>query len=58
MKTACEPFLRHKDYYSVDATKVDAYVKEVGELPEGIKEADREDQLTISVRETPLMLDE
>lgn len=46
-KNACMPFLKEKIYYTVDTDKVDKYVKEVKELPEGILEAPREEKLTI-----------
>lgn len=42
------PFLKKKEYYSVDADKVDKYLKEVGEMPEGIVEAPREEKLSIT----------
>lgn len=47
-KEDCMPFLKKKEYYSVDSDKVDKYVKEVGELPEGIVEAPRPNTLTLS----------
>jgi hypothetical protein len=46
-KEGALPFLKKKEYYSVDADKVDKYVKEVGELPDGINEKAREDVLSI-----------
>jgi hypothetical protein len=46
-KEGALPFLKKKEYYSVDTDKVDKYVKEVGELPEGISEKPREDVLSI-----------
>ena len=42
------PFLKRKEYFSVDAEKVDKYVKEVGELPGGIVEVSREEKLSIT----------
>ena len=47
-KADCEPFLKKKEYFSVDADKVNKYFKEVGELPEGISEKLREETLSIS----------
>lgn len=47
-KTACEPFLKKKEYYSVDGDKVDAYLEEVGEMPEGIIENLREPKVSIN----------
>jgi len=41
------PFLTEKKYYSVEADKVDVYVKEAGELPQGIIETEREGKLSI-----------
>jgi hypothetical protein len=41
------PFLKRKEYFSVDADKVDKYVKEVKELPQFIVEAPREEKLSI-----------
>jgi hypothetical protein len=46
-KAAAEPFLKKKEYWNVDTEAVDKYVDEVGELPEGIYEADREEKLSI-----------
>jgi hypothetical protein len=42
------PFLKRKEYFSVDADKVDKYIKEVKELPESIFEAPREEKLSFS----------
>ena len=42
-----KPFLTEKIYYKVDSDKVDKYVQEVKELPEGIVEAPREPVLRI-----------
>lgn len=50
-KEACMPYLIKKEYYNVDADLVDKYVKEVGELPEGIEENDREETLSIIYNE-------
>lgn len=44
------PFLKEKVYYSVETEKVDDYLNKVGELPDGITEADREDKLSISYK--------
>ena len=46
-KEVCMPFLIKKEYYNVDSDLVDKYVKEVGELPQGITENDREETLSI-----------
>ena len=46
-KEGALPFLKKKEYYSVDTDKVDKYVKEVGELPDSIHEKPREDVLSI-----------
>lgn len=46
-KEDCMEFLKKKEYFSVDTDKVDKYVKEVGELPQGIVEAKREERLSI-----------
>ena len=46
-KQICEPFLKRREYFSVDTDKVEAYEKEVGELPDGIMESDRENKLSI-----------
>ena len=46
-----EPFLERKDWYTVKADKVEEYAKEVGELPEGIFEKDRENKLSIMRKE-------
>jgi len=50
-KADCEPFLKKKEYFSVDADKVDKYFKEVGELPEGIAEKERPAILSITYNE-------
>lgn len=47
-KGVAEPFLKKKEYFSVDADKVDKYLKDVGELPEGIVLSDREEKLSIT----------
>jgi hypothetical protein len=47
-KSACLPFLKEKIYYSVDGEKVDRYLKEVKELPQGIVERPREEKLSIT----------
>ena len=41
------PFLIEKTSYSVDSKKVEDYLKEVKELPEGILDANRTNQLSI-----------
>lgn len=46
-KEGALPFLKRKEYFSVDADKVDKYVKEVGEYPSGIIENSREEKLSI-----------
>ena len=46
-KSTAEPFLTKKEYWNVDTKKVDAYYDKVGELPDGIYEAEREDKLSI-----------
>ena len=50
-KSMLDPFLDEKTRYYVNTESVDAYVKEVGELPDGISEVDREDKLTITRKE-------
>lgn len=50
-RSICEPFLKEKIYHSVDGDKVDKYFKQVGELPEGIIEADRENKLSIMLKD-------
>lgn len=45
-----EPFLIEKVWYNIDTGKVEEYLKEVGELPDGIYEADRDHQLSISYK--------
>ena len=47
-KADCEPFLKKKEYFSVDADKVDKYFKETNEPPMGISEKAREETLSIS----------
>jgi len=44
-----KPFLKEKIYYSVDSSKVDKYVKEVGEMPDGIHEKDRTKSISFSL---------
>lgn len=46
-----EPFLTKKEWYNVDSDKVDQYLEEVGELPDGIYEADREPKVSISLKD-------
>lgn len=48
-KDELEAFLKETVYTKVDSKKVDEYIKEVGELPEGITEKDREAKLSISL---------
>lgn len=50
-KGDCMPFLKEKQTYTVDSDKVSKYIKEVGELPMGITEADRENKLSISFKD-------
>ena len=50
-KKVAQPFLKTKDWTTVDTDKVKAYIKEVGELPDGIYEADREEKLSIMVKD-------
>ena len=50
-KNKPETFLTKKTYYNVDTDKVEAYLKEVGELPSGITEKDREKKLSIVLKE-------
>lgn len=50
-KNAALPFLKEKVYYSVDSEKVDKYLEEVKELPEGIVEASRDEKLSFSFKE-------
>jgi hypothetical protein len=54
-KEKCEPFLKRKEYFSVDADKVDKYIEEVGEVPEGIFESPREERLSITYEEDPIV---
>lgn len=49
-KAVAMPFLKEKQYFSVDADKVDAYLQEVGELPDGILEAERDDTLSFYLK--------
>jgi len=44
-------FLTKKEYYKVNSDKVDEYLTEVGEMPDGITEKDREKVLTIKLME-------
>lgn len=46
-KEELAPFLIAKEWLNIDTDKVDAYLEEVGELPDGIYEADREHKLSI-----------
>lgn len=41
------PFLSEVQYFNVDSDKVDKYVEEVGELPDGVYENEREPKLSI-----------
>lgn len=50
-KGDCLPFLKEKTTFTVDADKVEKYVKEVGELPIGITESDRDNKLSISLKD-------
>jgi hypothetical protein len=50
-KEAAEPFLKRKEYWSVDGKLVDKYVEEVGELPDAIEESDRENKLSFILRD-------
>lgn len=50
-KDRCMPFLKEKTAYTVDGARVDAYVKEVGELPDGIVENDRGNKLSIVLKD-------
>lgn len=43
------PFLKETKYYKVDSTKVEEYMKELGSLPEGVLEKDREPQISLTV---------
>ena len=45
-----EPFIKRKEWITVDADAVDAYANEVGELPEGIYSPDREPKLSLTVK--------
>jgi len=50
-REALEPFLKRKETYTVDGKKVDEYIKEVGELPDGVYEQSRVTQVSISLKE-------
>lgn len=50
-KADLEPFLTVKEWANVDAKKVEEYLEEVGELPDGIYEAEREPKLSISMKD-------
>ncbi len=50
-----QPFLKETKYYKVDSEKVDEYVKELNELPEGIVEKEREPIISLKVIETSVM---
>ena len=50
-KDSLKPFLVAKEWFDLDSDKVDNYVKEVGELPEGVYMPEREPKLTITIRE-------
>jgi hypothetical protein len=50
-KSILEPFLKHRDTYSVESGKVEEYLKSVGELPDGISESDRENKLSIMLKD-------
>ena len=50
-KDQAMPFLKEKVTHYVDGDKIAAYVKEVGELPDGIDEVVREKSLSISVKD-------
>jgi hypothetical protein len=45
-----EPFIKRKEWITVDSDKVDEYAEENGELPEGIYEPEREPKLSLSVK--------
>ena len=45
-----EPFLKRVVFYKVDSKAIDEYIKEVGELPEGIIEKDRQPTLSVTVK--------
>ena len=45
------PYLREVKYFKVDSEKVDEYLETVGELPTGIMENQREEQLTIKLKD-------
>lgn len=46
-----KPFLKEKTSFAVDSDLVEKYIREVGELPDGILEADRENKLSITYKE-------
>jgi hypothetical protein len=50
-KADCMPFLKEKTSYTVDSDKVEEYIKKVGEMPFGITEADRENKLSIMLKD-------
>lgn len=50
-KNECKPFLKEKTSWYVDTDKIEKYVEEVGELPEGIEENDRPNKLSISFKD-------
>jgi len=47
-----EAFLKRKETYAVDGKKVDEYIKKVGELPDGVYEAERATQVSIKLKDT------
>ena len=47
-KATLEPFLDEKTRHYVNSEKVEAYLDDVGELPDGIELADRSNKLTIT----------
>lgn len=50
-KEELKPFLNEKTYFKVDSDKVDGYLEQVGELPDGIKLKDRSKKLSLSISE-------
>lgn len=50
-RTDCMPFLKEKVVYTVDSDRVDKYLKEVGEMPDGISLSDRNNTLSISLKD-------
>lgn len=48
-------FLKEVSYNKVDSEKVEKYIEEVGELPDGIFTKDRKKQLSITVTEEDLL---